>query len=58
MLILGVADDGLDGGTALRQFFEAAGNTTLLALGEDAELVGVRCLVATIASIGENALEV
>jgi hypothetical protein len=48
MLVLDVADDGFDGGTALHQFFETVCDAALLALGEDAERVGVSRMVAAI----------
>lgn len=43
-----MANDGLDGGTALHQFYETVSNATFLALGSDAELVGVGSVVALV----------
>ena len=53
-LVLDVTDDGFAGSTALHLLFECGRYTALLALGEDAEPVGVRCVVALVSHIGQN----
>ena len=53
VLIRDVADDGFDGATTLHEFFEIVCDAALVALGGDAQIVGVWRIVTALASIGE-----
>lgn len=52
---LDVADDGLDRRPPPHLALDGWGDAALLAGGEDPELVALRCVVAAIAGVGEDA---
>ena len=54
VLVLDVTDDRFDGGTALHLLFDCGRHTAFLALGKDAEGVGVGSVVASVSGIGED----
>ena len=57
VILLEVADDGLDGCTPSHVAFDLRGDAALLAGGVDFELVFGRRVVATVSGIGDDAIE-
>lgn len=57
MLLLGVADDWLDGGTAFHLSFNGRGHATLLPGRVDFELILGRRVVAAVTGIGVEPLD-
>ena len=57
VFVLDVADDRLDRRSSSHLALDGWRHAPLLACGEDPELVALRCVVAAIAGIGEDALD-